>query len=209
MEQSWGGPLNKIDDYRWEIPKTYNPGMKVSGLIYASSNLMEKIRQDQAPEQVANVAFLPGIVGHSLAMPDIHWGYGFCIGGVAATSLDNGVISPGGVGFDINCGIRLIRTNLTQKEVKPKIELLVNELFRAVPSGVGSKGKIKISYNEIRDVLRRGSKWAVERGFGWEEDILFTEEEGCMKDANPDLVSKHAMERGKPQLALSVQEIIS
>jgi len=123
-----------------------------------------------------------------------------CIGGVAATSLDNGVISPGGVGFDINCGIRLIRTNLTQKEVMPKIELLVNELFRAIPSGVGSKGKIKLSYNEIRNVLRRGSKWAVERGFGWEEDTLFTEEEGCMKDANPDLVSQHAMERGKPQL---------
>jgi len=200
MKQSWEGPLNKIDDYRWEIPKSYHSGMRVPGLVYASSNLLEKIRQDQALEQVANVAFLPGIVGRSLAMPDIHWGYGFCIGGVAATSLDDGVISPGGVGFDLNCGVRLIRTNLTQKEVKPKVELLVDELFRAIPSGVGSKGKIKISYNEIRDVLTRGSKWAVERGFGWEEDILFTEEEGCMKDANPDLVSKHAMERGKPQL---------
>jgi tRNA-splicing ligase RtcB len=200
MKQSWEGPLNKIDEYRWEIPKTYNSGMRVPGLIYASSNLLEKIRQDQALEQVANVAFLPGIVGHSIAMPDIHWGYGFCIGGVAATTIDNGVISPGGVGFDLNCGIRLIRTNLTQKEVKPKIELLVNELFRAIPSGVGSKGKIKISYNEIKNVLRRGSRWAVERGFGWEEDILFTEEEGCMKDANPDLISKRALERGKPQL---------
>ena len=103
MKQSWEGPLNKIDEYRWEIPKTYNSGMRVPGLIYASSNLLEKIRQDQALEQVANVAFLPGIVGRSLAMPDIHWGYGFCIGGVAATTLDNGVISPGGVGFDINC----------------------------------------------------------------------------------------------------------
>lgn len=200
MKQPCEVPLNKIDDYRWEIPKTHNSGMRVPGLIYASSKLLEKIRQDQAPEQVANVAFLPGIVGRSLAMPDIHWGYGFCIGGVAATTLDNGVISPGGVGFDINCGIRLIRTNLTLKELKPKTELLINELFRAIPSGVGSKGKIKISYNEIRDVLRKGSKWAVERGFGWEEDILYTEEEGCMKDANPDLVSKHAMERGKPQL---------
>jgi len=174
--------------------------MRVPGLIYASSNLLEKIRQDQAPEQVVNVAFLPGIVGRSLAMPDIHWGYGFCIGGVAVTTLDDGVISPGGVGFDINCGVRLIRTNLTQKEVKPKIELLVDELFRAIPSGVGSKGKIKISYNEIKNVLKRGSKWAVERGFGWEEDTLFTEEEGCMKDANPELISKHALERGKPQL---------
>jgi tRNA-splicing ligase RtcB len=200
MEQSWGGPLNKIDDYRWEIPKTYNSGMRVPGLIYASSNLLEKIRQDQAPEQIANVAFLPGIVGHSLAMPDIHWGYGFPIGGVAATTLDDGVISPGGVGFDINCGIRLVRTNLTLTEVKPKIELLVNELFREIPSGVGSKGKIKISFHEMRDVLRKGSKWAVDRGFGWEEDILFTEEEGSMKDANADLVSQHALERGKPQL---------
>jgi len=200
LKQSWEGPLNRIDDYRWEIPRSYRPGMRVPGLIYASPTLLGKIRSDQAPEQVANVAFLPGIVGHSLAMPDIHWGYGFCIGGVAATSLENGVVSPGGVGFDINCGIRLIRTNLTQKEVKPKIELLVNELFRAIPSGVGSKGKIRISYNEMRDVLRRGSKWAIEKGFGWEEDILFTEEEGCMKDANPYLVSKHALERGKPQL---------
>jgi len=200
MKQLWNGPLNKIDDYRWEIPQDYHTGMRVPGLIYASSTLLEKIRQDQAPEQVANVAFLPGIVAYSFAMPDIHWGYGFPIGGVAATSLDNGVISPGGVGFDINCGIRLVRTNLTQKEVKPKIELLVNELFRTIPSGVGSKGKIKISYNEMRNVLKRGSKWAVEKGFGWEEDILFTEEKGCMKDANPDLVSKHAIERGKPQL---------
>jgi len=137
MKQSWEGPLNKIDDYRWEIPKTYNSGMRVPGLIYASSNLLEKIRQDQALEQVANVASLPGIVGHSLAMPDIHWGYGFPIGGVAATSLENGVISPGGVGFDLNCGIRLLRTNLTLKEVKPKVELLVDEIFRAIPSGVG------------------------------------------------------------------------
>ena len=200
MKQLWDGPLNKIDDYRWEIPKTYNSGMRVPGLIYASPKLLEQIRQDQALEQVANVAFLPGIVGHSIAMPDIHWGYGFPIGGVAATTLDEGVISPGSVGFDINCGVRLIRTNLTLKEVKPKVELLVNELFREIPSGVGSKGKIKISFHEIRDVLRKGSKWAVEKGFGWEEDILFTEEEGCMKDANADLVSQHALERGKPQL---------
>ncbi len=200
MKQSWDGPLNKLDDYRWEIPKNYLSGMRVPGLIYASSKLLEQIREDQAPEQVANVAFLPGIVGHSLAMPDIHWGYGFAIGGVAATNLNNGVISPGGVGFDINCGVRLMRTNLTYKEVKSKIEFLVNELFRTIPSGVGSKGRIRISYNEMRKVLKEGSKWAIENGYGWEEDSLFTEEEGCMKEADPVLVSDHALERGKPQL---------
>jgi len=200
MKQSWNGPLHQLDDYRWEIPKSYLTGMRVPGLIYASSKLLEKIKEDQAPEQVANVAFLPGIVGRSLAMPDIHWGYGFAIGGVAATSLEEGVISPGGVGFDINCGVRLVRTNLTLPEVKPKIELLVNELFRAIPSGVGSKGRIKVSYNEMKEVLKKGSRWAIENGFGQEEDASFTEEEGCMKDANPDLVSEHALERGKPQL---------
>ncbi len=200
MKQSWKGPLNKIDDYRWEIPQDYASGMRVPGLIYASSKLLEMIRRDQAPEQVANVAFLPGIVNHSLAMPDIHWGYGFPIGGVAATTLDEGVISPGGVGFDINCGVRLVRTDLTLKEVKPRIESLINELFKMIPSGVGSKGKIKISYNELRKLLGRGVEWAVDRGYGWEEDILLTEEEGYMKDANPNLISQHALERGKPQL---------
>jgi len=200
MKQSWKGPLNKIDDYRWEIPQDYASGMRVPGLIYASSKLLEMIRRDQAPEQVANVAFLPGIVNHSLAMPDIHWGYGFPIGGVAATTLDEGVISPGGVGFDINCGVRLVRTDLTLKEVKPRIESLINELFKMIPSGVGSKGKIKISYNELRKLLGRGAEWAVDRGYGWEEDILLTEEEGYMKDANPNLISQHALERGKPQL---------
>jgi tRNA-splicing ligase RtcB len=200
MKQSWKGPLNKIDEYRWEIPQDYASGMRVPGLIYASSKLLEMIRRDQAPEQVANVAFLPGIVNHSLAMPDIHWGYGFPIGGVAATTLDEGVISPGGVGFDINCGVRLVRTDLTLKEVKPRIESLINELFKMIPSGVGSKGKIKISYNELRKLLGRGAEWAVDRGYGWEEDILLTEEEGYMKDANPNLISQHALERGKPQL---------
>jgi len=174
--------------------------MRVPGLIYASSKLLEMIRKDQAPEQVANVAFLPGIVNYSLAMPDIHWGYGFPIGGVAATSINNGVISPGGVGFDINCGVRLIKTNLSLKEVKPKIKLLVNELFRVIPSGVGSKGIIQLSFNELRKVLKYGAKWAIDKGYGWDEDILFAEENGCMKNADPELVSQHALERGKPQL---------
>ena len=139
----WEGPLNKIDDYRWEIPRNYKAGMRVPGLIYADENMLETIRDDRAPEQVANVAFLPGIVERSLAMPDIHLGYGFAIGGVAATRIEDGVVSPGGVGYDINCGVRLLRTNLTEKEVKPKIKELINELFNNVPSGLGSEGKIR------------------------------------------------------------------
>jgi len=215
MKKTWNGPLNKIDDYRWEIPQNYSSGMRVPGMIYASKELLDKIRLDQAPEQVANVAFLPGIVKRSFAMPDIHWGYGFPIGGVAATSVDEGVISPGGVGFDINCGVRLIRTDLTVDEVKPKINILINELFRVIPSGVGSTGKIRISFSELRKLLKRGAQWAVEKGFGWEDDIIFSEEEGCMEGANPELVSQRALERGKPQLGtlgsgnhfLEIQEI--
>ena len=129
----WNGPLEKIDEYRWRIPKSYKQGMRVPGIIYADSAMIEHIKEEQALEQVANVAFLPGIVGSSLAMPDIHWGYGFPIGGVAAMDVENGgVVSPGGVGFDINCGVRLLRTNLTQKEVCPKIEGLVDALYNSV-----------------------------------------------------------------------------
>src|SRR5512137_237619 len=131
----WSGPLEKLDDNRWRIPKSYKNGMRVPGLIYSSEEMLSSLRDDQAPEQVANVAYLPGIVGHSLAMPDIHWGYGFAIGGVAATTLKNGVVSPGGVGFDINCGVRLLRTNLSEEEVRPRLEELVNELYASIPSG--------------------------------------------------------------------------
>ncbi len=145
----WEGPLNKIDDYRWEIPREYKQGMRVPGLIYASEDMLESIREEQAAEQVANVAFLPGIVGHSLAMPDIHWGYGFPIGGVAATRMEDGVISPGGVGYDINCGVRLLRTNLREHEVRPKIEELLSQLFVNVPSGLGSTGKIKVGKKDM------------------------------------------------------------
>ena len=134
----WEGKLEKVDDYRWCIPKDYKKGMRVDGLIYADESMLRQIIDDQAPEQVANVAFLPGIVGSSLAMPDIHWGYGFAIGGVAAMRVSDGVISPGGVGFDINCGVRIMRTNLTREEVSPKIKELIDALFYAVPSGLGS-----------------------------------------------------------------------
>jgi tRNA-splicing ligase RtcB len=187
----WSGRMEKVDDYRWRIPKSYKPGMRVDGLIYAD---------DQAPEQVANVAFLPGIVGYSLAMPDIHWGYGFAIGGVAAMRVSDGVISPGGVGFDINCGVRIMRTNLVKEEVSPRIDQLIDALFYAVPSGLGSKGKIKMSYGEIDEVLLKGSRWAVNKGYGRKEDLATTEEGGEMPGADPQRVSQRAKERGIPQL---------
>ncbi|MBN1862546.1 MAG: RtcB family protein [Dehalococcoidales bacterium] len=196
----WRGKVNRIDDYRWQVPVSYKPGMRVAGLIYASQSMLEHIFEEQVFEQVANVAFLPGIVGNSLAMPDIHWGYGFPIGGVAATRIKDGVISPGGVGFDINCGVRLLRTNLTLDEVKPKIEKLVNELYDNVPSGLGSEGKMRVSEKELNQVLKQGSRWALEKGLGEPEDIVVTEEAGCMKQADPDKVSTRAKKRGIPQL---------
>jgi tRNA-splicing ligase RtcB len=199
MSDQWQGTVVQKDDYRWEIPKTYKSGMRVPGLIYADEPMMRQIRSDQSPEQVANVAFLPGIVGCSLAMPDIHWGYGFPIGGVAATRVDDGVISPGGVGFDINCGVRLVRTDLMEEDVKPKIEHLVNELFVQIPSGLGSEGKIRLKGREIEDLLIKGASWAVEKGYGQQDDLEFTEEHGCMGNADPEKVSDKAKKRGMPQ----------
>ncbi|HEX75583.1 MAG TPA: RtcB family protein [Dehalococcoidia bacterium] len=196
----WEGRLNKIDDYRWEIPQDYKPGMRVPGLVYADEAMLEVIKEEQSLEQIANVAFLPGIVGRSMAMPDIHWGYGFPIGGVAATRVSDGVISPGGVGYDINCGVRLLRTNLNEDEVKPKIKELINSLFTNVPSGLGSEGKIRISEKEIDKVLTDGAHWAIKHGFGLPEDLEVTEERGCMKGADPEKVSAKAKKRGTPQL---------
>ena len=199
MSPASRGMLSKIDDYRWEIPVDYKPGMRVPGVIYADEKMLDQIQNDNAAEQVANVAFLPGIIGKSMAMPDIHWGYGFPIGGVAATRINDGVISPGGVGFDINCGVRLLSTNLTEEEVKPKIDRLLTELYNNVPSGVGSEGKIRLKGKEINQLLKKGSVWAVEKGYGEPEDIEFTEELGCMKEADPDEVSEKAKKRGMPQ----------
>ncbi len=196
----WQGEIRKIDEYRWEIPRDYKNGMRVPGLIYADAKMLDIIREEHSLEQVANVAFLPGIVGKSMAMPDIHWGYGFPIGGVAATRVSDGVISPGGVGYDINCGVRLLRTNLDEDEVRPKIEKLINELFNNIPSGVGSEGKIKLDQKGIDQVLRDGAEWAVRHGYGREEDLEVTEEKGCMKMADPDKVSERAKKRGAPQL---------
>jgi tRNA-splicing ligase RtcB len=193
-------PLEKIDDYRWRIPKSYKPGMRVPGIIYADEKLLKDIRQDKALQQVADVAFLPGIVNASLAMPDIHWGYGFCIGGVAATDIEQGgVISPGGVGFDINCGVRMLKTNLQFEDVKDKLKDLVYRLFSDVPSGVGSKGDIRVSPREEKEILVKGSRWAVEKGYGVPEDLECTEENGAIAGADPDAVSDRAYERGKAQ----------
>ncbi len=200
MAAPWKEIVKKIDDYRWEIPQSYKQGMLVPGLIYASESMLDHIWEEHAVEQVANVAFLPGIVGRSLAMPDIHWGYGFPIGGVAATRVEDGVVSPGGVGFDINCGVRLLRTNLTEEEVRPKLERLIAQLFVNIPSGLGSTGKIRVSEKELDKVMVEGSRWAVEKGYGDAEDLTVTEESGRMKGANPDKVSSKAKKRGIPQL---------
>ncbi len=192
--------LEKIDEYRFRIPRSYKPGMRVPGIIYTDEKLLKDIRQDKALEQVANVAFLPGIVSASLAMPDIHWGYGFCIGGVAATDIaEGGVISPGGVGYDINCGVRLLKTGLQYEQIKDKIKDLVYALFSDVPSGVGSKGDIRVSAKEERQILLRGAQWAVEKGFGIQEDLECTEEYGAIEGADPKVVSDRAYERGKAQ----------
>jgi len=200
MSETWQGPLEKIDDYRWRIPESYKPGMRVPGLIYADEKLLKDIYRDKALEQVANVAFLPGIVNASLAMPDIHWGYGFCIGGVAATDIEEGgVISPGGVGFDINCGVRLLKTNLRYEDIKDKVKDLVYALFSDIPSGVGSKGDIRVSAKEEREILVKGAKWAVEKGYGTQEDLECTEEYGAIAGADPAAVSDRAYERGKAQ----------
>ncbi len=204
-KMTWNGPLKKIDRYRYEIPPDYhgmsgNLKMRVPGVIYADEKMLQQTLQDNAPEQVANVASLPGIVGRSMAMPDIHWGYGFPIGGVAATDAEEGVISPGGVGFDINCGVRLIRTDLEIEDVEPVIKELVDTLFLNVPSGVGSSGRVHVRKTDVEEVLDRGARWAVEHGYGWEKDLEHLEERGCLKGADSEKVSDRAKTRGMPQL---------
>jgi tRNA-splicing ligase RtcB len=194
------GPLEQVNAYCWRIPKSYKQGMRVDGLIFASERLLEKIKQDQAPDQVANVAFLPGIQHASLAMPDIHWGYGFCIGGVAATDPEEGgVITPGGIGFDINCGVRLVRSNLFYREVKPHLRTLVDELFRNIPTGVGRSGRYKFDKKELYNLLAEGSRYLIGRGLATQGDIDHTEAQGRLDGAEPDNVSERALERGAEQ----------
>ena len=196
----WSGTLQKIDDYRWRIPRSYKSGMRTEGIIYATESMIAQIRKDEAPEQVANVAFLPGIVGPSMAMPDIHWGYGFPIGGVAAMRYDDGVVSPGGVGYDINCGVRLLRTDLTIQDVQGKVRDLADQFYLNIPTGVGGEGNLRVDEGELKQVMRKGAKWVVERGIGWPEDLDASEEHGCMDIAAPECVTKEAIKRGRPQL---------
>jgi tRNA-splicing ligase RtcB (3'-phosphate/5'-hydroxy nucleic acid ligase) len=192
--------LEKIDDYRWLIPRTYKPGMRTDTVIYASERLLQAIRQDQSLEQAANVAMLPGIVGRALAMPDIHQGYGFPIGGVAAVDEEHGVVSPGGVGFDINCGVRLLSSTLTVKDVKAKLRDLVHQLFRDIPSGTGQSSRIKLSDTDLNNVLEKGPRWAIEHDMGSEADLDHTEERGCIAEADAYAVSERAKQRGRAQL---------
>lgn len=193
-------PLEKIDEYRFRIPKSYMSGMRVPGVIYADEKLLKDIVNDKALEQVVNVAYLPGIVKASLAMPDIHWGYGPCIGAIFATDVEQtGVIVPGGVGYDINCGVRLVRTNLYYDEIKDRMTDLVNRLYADVPTGVGSEGQIRVSEKEEREILVKGAGWAVKHGYGVSEDLECTEENGAIDGADPSAVSERAYKRGKAQ----------
>ncbi|MDR4504480.1 MAG: RtcB family protein [Candidatus Scalindua sp.] len=191
--------IEKIDEYSWRIPREGK--MRVDGIVYANETMMKEIQKDESLQQVINVSHLPGIVGHSFGMPDIHWGYGFPIGGVAAFDLDDGVVSPGGVGYDINCGVRLLRTDLQRIEIVHKLDSLVNTLFSSIPSGVGSHRKdLRLSHQEEKNVLKNGAQWAVSQGYGSKNDLEHIEENGRIAGADPELISERALERGKAQL---------
>ncbi len=191
--------LNRVEECLWEIPR--QGGMRVPGRIYATEKLLSGLKEDNSLRQVMNVAHLPGIVGYSLAMPDIHWGYGFPIGGVAAVDFEEGVISPGGVGYDINCGVRLVKTGLVFGEIREKMARLVEALFSVIPSGVGSEGAIpKLSKGDEKRLLRDGARWAIGEGYGRQEDSDYMEEGGRLQTADPELVSDRALERGLKQV---------
>jgi tRNA-splicing ligase RtcB len=191
--------VQRIGANLYELAPGFRPGMRVPVRVFASEKLVSEL-DDQVWVQAANVATLPGIVGASLCMPDAHWGYGFPIGGVAAFDVRSGVISPGGIGFDINCGMRLVRTDLTLDAVKPRLRELVDALAERVPAGPGRDGFLRCSDDEFREVMRDGARWAVKRGFGTDEDLLFTEAGGCFPGADPAFVSERALERGRGQL---------
>lgn len=192
--------LEKIDEYRYRLPKDPSLGMTADVVVYATRELLDQISQDLSLKQAMNVAMLPGIVGPSLAMPDIHQGYGFPIGGVAAMDWETGVVSPGGVGFDINCGVRLMRTSLPAKDVRARLQELVNQVFRDVPCGAGGEGPIELNQRELDQVLSKGAQWAVEQGYGEPADVEYAEEKGALAGADPDMVSSRAKERGRSQL---------
>lgn len=192
--------LKEVRTNVWELPVTAKRGMRVPARLFLSGKLLKKV-EDGAIGQIANVAFLPGIHKHSIALPDMHFGYGFPIGGVAALDYEKGGLSPGGIGFDINCGVRLLRTNLKADDVRPKLQQLLESIFRNVPSGLGSKGKIRLTTSQLKnDVLEAGARWAVRQGYGTEKDLEHTEENGAMKGANTGVVSERALKRGAPQL---------
>ncbi|MBI2996432.1 MAG: RtcB family protein [Candidatus Melainabacteria bacterium] len=195
--------LQEIGSNRYLIPKSFDPRMKVDVLVYSSTQMLDQITKDLSLKQAINVATLPGIVGKALVMPDCHQGYGFPIGGVAAMDLKKGVVSPGGVGFDINCGVRLLTTPLTLNDVVEttgRLSLLVNELFNAIPAGTGSKGNIKITTNDMDEILLSGAKWTLKKGFATKEDLKNTEAYGCLNGADPSRVSNKAKKRGFDQL---------
>src|SRR3989338_1571487 len=193
--------IKKINDFLWEFQKVTKQGipMQVPARIIGSKNIIDQM-DAQVYDQITNVATLPGIINYAYCMADGHSGYGFPIGGVAAMDLEKGVISPGGIGFDINCGMRLLTTNLTEKDVRPKLKELVNLLFERVPAGVGSKGFVKLNKQTFREIIEQGGKWCIEKGYGWEEDLERTEEEGCAKGADQTKVSNKAVERGLEQI---------
>jgi tRNA-splicing ligase RtcB len=193
-------PLEKLDDYSWRIPK-YRSGMRVTGLVLADKNLLSKMRTDRTLEQCSNVTHLPGIYKYAITLPDGHEGYGFPIGGVAATDYDEGVISPGGVGYDINCGVRLLTTNFSEKDVRPKLVQLANTIFENVPCGLGSRrNDLKVTLGDLERIATEGVSWVIDQGLGWRDDAEHCEELGCMKNANPNKVSATAKSRGLQQV---------
>lgn len=192
--------LQQVTDTLWELPISFKQGMRVPARIYGTEKLIRAMDKT-VYDQISNVACLPGITQYAFCMPDGHFGYGFPIGGVAAMDINNGgVISPGGIGFDINCGMRLIKTNLSYKEVQPRLQVLVDRLFKEVPAGVGSGGLLKVSRPEFRQICRQGARWCVEQGLGWKEDLDFTEEGGAIEGADPSKISERAIDRGLNQL---------
>jgi len=191
--------LSKISETVWELPPSYKPGMKVPARFFATQNLIEQMDQGVF-DQISNVAFLPGVEKYVCCMPDAHWGYGFPIGGVAAMRLEDGVISPGGIGFDINCGMRLIRSNLTYEEVKPNLENLVEALFARVPVGVGAKGLVRLDRSAFEKLLVEGAGWCVRKGYGEQDDLDRTEARGCIEGGDPYAVSNRAIDRGLAQI---------
>src|SRR5437870_2624205 len=199
-KDTFHGTLEQVDACCYRIPKSYKPGMRVDGLIFANEKLVQQLKLDQAAEQVANVAFLPGIQHASIAMPDIHWGYGFCIGGVCATDpAEGGVISPGGVGYDINCGVRFVKTNLYLDDVKHHMKELVKALFHTIPTGAGRAGHYKFNPAETRQLMGEGTKFVIDRGLGVQADLDHTEANGFIDGGDPHQVSDHAVKRGAEQ----------